>query len=272
MKVDDLNMSTQEIQELKELLSNSVHNPPTLEDIWKLMDSAWEELGCDNEKLSCETNWSNINLFYKHPVWTLNGLFIEQHELSMQHRHVIANWICSNGLMSVLDYGGGFGTLARLIAEKNNEITINIYEPHPSQLASRKIKAYPNIHFADILDGKYDCLVSTDVLEHVPDPLSLLSDMIKCVKVDGYLVIANCFYPVIKCHLPVTFHFRYTFNQFAKMMGLEVLGPCEGSHATLYRKVAEKSFDWSKIRRFEEMSRAVYPVLELAKKLKNLLK
>jgi len=67
-------------------------------------------------------------------------------------------------------------------------------------------------------------LIAIDVLEHVPDPLINFAEMIKSVKLSGYLVIANNFRPVIKCHLPQVFHFRYTFNQFAIMMGLEVIG------------------------------------------------
>ena len=63
--------------------------------------------------------------------------------------------------------------------------------------------------------------------------------MIKSVKTGVYLVIANCFYPVIKCHLPQNFHLKYTFNQFTKMLGLEVIGLLEDSHATIYKKVVD---------------------------------
>lgn len=80
------------------------------------MDLVWEDLGCDNKHL----NWEKISKFYSHPVWLLNGLFIEQHTVSMKHRHAISDWIIAKNFKKILDYGGGFGTLARLIAQKNS--------------------------------------------------------------------------------------------------------------------------------------------------------
>ncbi|MFV9931191.1 MAG: hypothetical protein AB8V03_05580 [Francisella endosymbiont of Hyalomma asiaticum] len=58
-------------------------------------------------------DWDKISKF----VWLLNGLFIEQHEESM--RYSISNWIVQSKFKNILDYRLGFGTLARLIAQKN---------------------------------------------------------------------------------------------------------------------------------------------------------
>jgi len=166
--------------------------------------------------------------------------FIEQHDISMRHRHAISNWVVQNNFKNIVDYGGGFGTLARLIAEKDTNIEINIYEPYPSDFGLKRALEFKNIRFIDKLEDDYDCLIAIDVLEHVPDPLINFAEMIKSVKLSGYLVIANNFRPVIKCHLPQVFHFRYTFNQFAIMMGLEVIGALKDSHATIFKKVEEK--------------------------------
>ncbi len=70
---------------------------------------------------------------------------------------------------------------------------------------------------------------------------------------------------MIKCHLPQDFHFRYTFNQFAKMMGLEVVGILEGSHATIFKKVEIMEPDWIKIRLYEKLSKIAFPVIEVLK-------
>jgi 2-polyprenyl-6-hydroxyphenyl methylase/3-demethylubiquinone-9 3-methyltransferase len=107
--------------------------------------------------------------------------------------------------------------------------------------------------------------MSTDVLEHVPDPLKDFSKMIESVKIDGYLVIANAFFPMIKCHLPQNFHFRYTFNQLAKMMGLEVVGILEGSHATIFKRVEYVEINWSKVRFYEKISQISFPLIEILK-------
>jgi len=260
MKLDTKSLSEKSLKSIESMLSQSPHDPPHLEDMWQLMDNVWDEIGCNNEVL----DWDRINEFYAHPIWLLNGLFIEQHELSMQHRHTISDWIVEKNFNNVLDYGGGFGTLARLIAEKDSNISVDIYEPYPGEYAQLRAKDYSNIHFISSIDQKYDCLVSTDVLEHVPDPLQLFYKMVETVKIGGYMLIANNFAPVIKCHLPSTFHLRYTFRIFAHNMGLRMMGPCKGSHATIYQKKKDVVVDWQKINQYERISRMIFPFLNTA--------
>ena len=256
MNLDEINLPEKDKRSIESMLSQSPHNPPLLEDMWELMDNVWDEIGCNNEN----PNWDKVSEFYAHPVWLLNGMFIEQDALSMQHRNAICDWICNNNFKNILDYGGGFGTLARLIAKKDSNISIDICEPYPSECALLKAEDYLNIQFISSIDEKYDCLVSTDVLEHVLDPLKLFSEMVESVKINGYLIIANNFYPLIKCHLPSTFHLRYTFKIFAYITGLHIVGPCDGSHATIYQKKKDIVFDWHRIRKYEQISIVVYPI------------
>ena len=258
----DKNLTPIEKEEIEKLLKREDKNIPNdLEQMWHLIDLVWDDHKCDNKNL----NWDSIGKFYSHPVWLLNGLFIEQHEVSMGHRHAISDWIVENDFKNVVDYGGGFGTLARLVADKDQKIQMNIYEPHPSKFGIKRAAEFENINIIDKLESNYDCLMSTDVLEHVLDPLNDFAEMIQSVKVGGYLVVANCFLPVIKCHLPQDFHFRYSFNQFAKMMGLEVVGILEGSHATIFKKVKEVESNWFKIRFYEKLSKVLFPIIEVSK-------
>lgn len=274
--IDDKYICTEaQIQEIKKLLSSYPDNSPSPEQIWRMVDDVWEQLGCDNKNL----NWEKISAFYSHPVWILNGFFIEQHDLSVQHRKSISNWINLNSekINYIVDYGGGMGTLARIVAESNPNFSIDIYEPYPSQVAIKRLTSYPTIKFVDKLEKcTYDCLVCTDVLEHVADPLTLFAQMISSVKIGGYLIIANCFAPVIKCHLPITFHLRYTFKIFAKLMGLKLMGACQGSHANVYVKEMEISLNWRTIRQLEALSKSIYPVInslhESCKAVKNITK
>ena len=260
-EIYDLTFELDINQELKKFIDLEEEHPPTIEDIYAAIDYIWNNIGCDNLHL----NHGKLNQFYAHPIWLLNGLFIEQHELSMQHRDTISDWIVDKKFKNVLDFGGGFGTLARLISKKDSSSLVDIYEPYPNEYALLKVKNYSNICFIDHIDKKYDCLVSTDVLEHVPDPLKLFSEMIESVKMDGYLIIANNFYPVIKCHLPSTFHLRYTFKIFTQMMGLHSIGSCDGaSHAIIYQKKKNVVFDWQKIRKYERISQRIYPFLNAA--------
>ncbi|MDX2426197.1 MAG: methyltransferase domain-containing protein [Cycloclasticus sp.] len=247
-----------ERKEIKQLIERKSENLKTdLEEMWFLMDLVWDDFRCDNRNLLL----GNIDGFYSHPVWLLNGLFIEQDDTSMGHRYAISEWVSKNKFIKVVDYGGGFGTLARLVATSNRQAIVDIYEPHPSEFGVKRMKEFQNINIVDVLGEQYECLLSTDVLEHVPDPLADFSKMIDSVKVGGYLVIANCFFPVIKCHLPQNFHFRFTFNLFAKMMGLEVKGLLEGSHATIFKKVENKQVSWWIIRQMEVVSRVCFPLI-----------
>lgn len=271
MNIDltDKNLTQNEKKEIEKLLKRENHNiKDDLEQMWFLMDLIWDEYGCDSKNW----NFENIGKFYSHPVWLLNGLFIEQHDMSMRHRHAISDWMIQKKFKNIVDYGGGFGTLARLVAEKDSNIVMDIYEPYSSEFGLKRASEFRNIHIINKLGEKYDCLVATDVLEHIPDPLGVFEKMVKSVKVGGYLVIANCFYPVIKCHLPQMFHFRYSFNCFAKMMGLDVVGLLENSHATIYKKRVEVQPSWKRIRIYENISKIVFPIIEILKPVLKPLK
>lgn len=251
---------TNDYQEIQRLLNVIDGDLTELSQLLSLLDLVWDEMNCDNINLDAE----KINNFYKHPVWLLNGFFAEQHALSLQHRHSISGWIATNQLKTVLDFGGGYGTLARMIADQDSEAKVDIYEPYPSEFAISRCQAYPSVEFVGQLQAsKYDCLVSTDVLEHVAKPLELFWQMIESVKIGGYLIIANCFFPIIKCHLPSTFHLRYTFDRFAIAMGLDVIGNCTGSHATIYKKVNNYPVNWEKIERMSLASKRLFFLREL---------
>ncbi|WP_188021073.1 bifunctional 2-polyprenyl-6-hydroxyphenol methylase/3-demethylubiquinol 3-O-methyltransferase UbiG [Synechococcus sp. RS9907] len=220
------------------------------------MDQAWVRCGCVNHNPDPDL----LATFYNDPVWLLNGMFIEQHAISMGHRQAITSAVASLAPEQVLDFGGGFGTLARLLATTLPNADVAICEPYPPRHGIESCKPFPNIRFIPELESQsVDVLVSTDVLEHVPDPLSLLAAMVDAVKPCGHLFIANCFYPVIACHLPCTFHLRYSFDAFCQALGLESLGLCEGSHASVYRRSQVVQPDWQRLRAMYQHSQRLFP-------------
>jgi len=235
----------------------SVDGELNLQSLWALMDEAWLDLGCAEHPLTQHY----LDAFYRHPVWALNGIFIEQDEESMTHRRAFADALSSLNPRQVLDVGGGFGTLARIISERSPAASISILEPYPSQCMIKLCSANNQIRFVDQFeDGFYDILVCTDVLEHVTDPLRLLVKMISSVRVGGYLLIANCFEPVIACHLPSTFHLRYSFDDFCSRLGLRKLDSIDLPYGSMYQKVELISPQMDLLRRLEIQSQRLYPL------------
>lgn len=233
-----------------------------LEQMWYLLDMVWDEFGCNNKRL----NWDLINKYYSHPVWLLNGLFIEQDEESTIHRQSIANYIKRIGVNEVVDYGGGFGTLARTISKNNENTCVSIYEPYPSDYGLRKASEYENITVVDRLKDDIECLVSTDVLEHLDDPLAVLANMINSVRLGGTILLAAPFQPMIKCHLPKNFHLRYTLRAFCLLMGARKTGTIASApHVSIYVKERNKMPNWLLIRTSVAASKTFYFVAEILK-------
>jgi len=248
-------LTSTEISSIDLLLAN-VGSDLSLGQMWSIMDQVWELCGCDN----LNPNPELLDLFYNNPVWLLNGMFIEQDDESMAHRQAITRAVTALAPRHVVDFGGGFGTLARMLANAMPQAEVAICEPFPSRHGIESCSPFANIVFVQELTFQCcDVLVCTDVLEHVPDPLSLLAAMVYSVRPGGHLLIANCFYPVIACHLPSTFHLRFSFDAFCSAMGLELIGSCEGSHASIYRRSQVLELNWQILRAMEVRSHQLFP-------------
>ncbi len=231
---------------------------PPIEWIWKEMDRIWDGLKLNNKIL---LEGQPIHLFYSHPVWLINGVFSEQDALSNKYRTNIAHYINSINAKKVADYGGGFGSLSRKIAMDIPSANVHIIEPFPSNLAKALNSSILNISFHDDFGyNDFDVCIAQDVLEHVEDPIALAFYISKHTKTEGFLIFANCFYPVIKCHLPNTFHLRYTFPFVMRAMGLKKVGNIKGAeYAEVYEKYRHLSL--KKARNAEKVSKIIGPLL-----------
>jgi len=267
----NIEISVYEKNVINQLIRHANPSLTPLEQMWSMMDRVWQEFDCDNLNPTPE----KLSLFYSHPVWLLNGFFIESDPVSMSHRVSIADWIEARHkkghIMSVLDFGGGFGTLALEIAKRNHDCKVVIFEPFPTQFALSRTAVYKNISWSTALNpDTFSCIVSTDVLEHDITPLHLLKTMVSALHIRGFLVIANNFTPCIKCHLPVTFYLQRTFNLAALTSGLHFIGPCKGSHANIFQKTRIAPFFSTGV--IESLCRAIAPAIDSAASLKRAIK
>jgi len=85
-----------------------------------------------------------------------------------------------------------------------------------------------------------------------------MADTAAHLREGGQYLTANCFLPVIRCHLPQTFHFRYSWMTALKAMGM-VAGD-----VVCYGQAFKRSggFDLDAARAVERRSRRLFPWLE----------
>ena len=208
---------------------------PTVAWMWQEMDRVWDALVLDN---ASALSGQAIGDFYSHPVWVVNGVFSATDPDSVRHRDSIASYVGRLGVRRVADYGGGFGELAKKLSAVMPQAQIEIVEPYPSKLGMLRVQGIASIKFVKSFDGQYDCVIAQDVLEHVEQPLALTEQMVQATRLGGHLICANCFYPVIKCHLPSTFYLRHTFTWVVRGMGLKCVGRVDGvDHALVFKRV-----------------------------------
>jgi 2-polyprenyl-3-methyl-5-hydroxy-6-metoxy-1,4-benzoquinol methylase len=213
---DELKIISPDHQQWLSDVLRSFNGLPNLNELWELMDKQWQNFDCDPKIID-----SRIGAYYAHPVWLLNGLFIEQHAESLNHRVQFKNWVVCQAPHKVAELGGGFGGLARMIGAEAPSTAIEIIEPYPTAIGVSRAEKTANVCYRPEMFGEYDVLLATDVFEHVSDPLQLLYETAQHLRIGGRYLIANCFYPVIRCHLPQTFHFRHSWGMVLQAMGLE---------------------------------------------------
>lgn len=194
---------------------NRFNGSMVLEDLWVLMDEIWTKIGCDPSAMD-----ERITAFYGHPVWILNGIFVENDPESASNREQFAEKVAALEPRRVADFGGGLGSLARLIGEKLPAAEVEVVDAYPHKVAASLAGSTSNVRFVDELTGEYDVIIATDVFEHVPDPIGLCAEVGGKIRKGGKFLIANAFEPMVLCHLPQLFHWHFAWDLAMKEMGL----------------------------------------------------
>ena len=241
---------------------------PNIDDIWRILNQVWSDMGLDNKEYDSE----QLSKYYSHPVWFLNGLFIEIDQESMNNRKSLAGYFEDKENLMILDYGGGFGTLAKEIVRVTPSSKIDLYEPYASKYAYTNVKDFKNIKIVNNLkENYYDILVNTDILEHVEKPIELIANYNKCLKKSGMLISHWNFTPCIKCHLPKHFHFGYTFEKIIPLLGFsrEIKNDKHGHYFKKIRDVKPENLDKAFMR--EKYSKLIYPLNVVGDKIKRII-
>jgi len=255
-----------------EYLSSLPEALPDVAWVWREMDRVWKDMGLDNQ---CSLEGQDVRRYYRHPVWLMNGIFTARDPVSAGHRNAVANYFKAGRARVIADYGGGFGELAKAIVRNVPDAVVAIVEPFPSEVGLRLIGQNSKLCFVpDLLSQNYDAVIAQDVLEHVEDPVGLAYEIASRVQVGGELIFANCFYPVIQCHIPSTFHLRHTFPWVMRGLGLRYVGKIDGAeHAQVFRRVG--ALNLGVARQGERISKLFHPAFgrcyEFLSRIKRLL-
>lgn len=247
------NLDNYELEYLGRMLS-TYGGFPSLNQIWNLLDEQWVLHDCDPNVID-----ERVFKFYQHPVWLLNGLFIEQHPLSMKQRLGFADWIVNKNPKRIADFGGGFGTLARMIGSALPFVNIDVVEPHPHKASIALASTTSNVNYVSELSGRYDIIIATDVFEHVLNPISLAVETAQYLNLGGHYLIANCFLPVIKCHLPQNFYLLPAWDFILEKIGLTPLEIVE--YGRSYARFNE-SFDIAEGAKINEIALKIWPFIQ----------
>lgn len=236
---------------------------PPVEWVWAEMDRVWDSYGLNNRETLAK---QAIAEFYSDPVWLMNGVFTSLDPASESHRNFIAQFTSDNDFKLIADYAGGFGELALKMAQKSPNSIIKLIEPYPSRYGLFRLNNKENIEINSSLGiSGYDIVIAQDVLEHVEDPVGLAITLTEAVHDGGWVVFANCFYPVMKCHLPSTFHLRHTFRFVMSVYGLEYRGCLPGAeHVMIFRKIKKLSKGKARVVEFVSKSMGGFINMTLA--------
>lgn len=248
----------------REYLEHYAGSPlPEVAEVWRLLDAVWHEMS-----MNAYSDDAIMARYYSHPVWMLNGVFTASDPESRTHRDAIADWIATQGVRRIADFGGGGGHLAKTLAERLPYAQIDVIEPYPSPLGCYRTRSHPGIRWLEQPEDSYDAVIAQDVLEHVRDPVALTQRLCESLTPSGYLVLANCFYPVIRCHLPQLFFLRHTFDWVVRPLGLRRQGAIPGAdHIAIYMRDGECSLPASRVH-----ERVAHLIGTVANGLEDLLK
>lgn len=100
----------------------------------------------------------------------------------------------------VLDVGSGTGTLATLLKDKAEVTCADISDTAVEACKAKGLNAFQFDLVKDKVEqhGKYDCVVATEVLEHMKDPKAAIKKLYSFLEPGGLLVVSvpdNCLPP-----------------------------------------------------------------------------
>jgi 2-polyprenyl-3-methyl-5-hydroxy-6-metoxy-1,4-benzoquinol methylase len=157
-------------------------------------------------------NKDEVINFYKETCAYILELIAANHQVeTLYNYYIIIEALQRLGVSNCLDYGAGIGTFLFLAEKSNMNCTYSdICSETMTYARSRAKKLNSEIKFFNLepshyaFPGQFDCIVCTEVLEHVFEPEALVSAIYRTLRPGDILVISESFdYTENFCtHLP----------------------------------------------------------------------
>ena len=89
--------------------------------------------------------------------------------------------------MSILDYGGGDGTLSKEIAHllKPGKVHITVVDNEESGLVGSETVILKKVSNLDDLEREYDIVLASAIIEHIPEPADIVRNLFSLLKPGG---------------------------------------------------------------------------------------
>ena len=237
------------------------HEGIAIKRLWQILDQAWDELKISqNEKDLSKF----LDTYYQHPVWLINAAFSESDPSTIADRLAAIRLISHIQPEKILDYGGGIGTVARLCSLSLPNIKtidlVDITDFH--QVVQSYLSPFSNIQVLSVPQPPYDAVISTEVLEHVPDPIQTVIEINQLLRIGGGFSGSWSFAPCIKCHLPQNFHLKRLMPWIIRSLGFGFYG-FERRSSGVYGYIKQAEVTPKMIRqarRLEQLSRLPLPI------------
>lgn len=122
----------------------------------------------------------------------------------------------------VLDFGAGRAKYKDIISAKASRYVAF------DQMPGSNIDVVGNVLKSPFLDGDFDMVVSTHVLEHVENPRLMIKEITRVLKKDGICILTVPF--LVPCHPDPQDNFRFTINGLINMFKAEGFVIVESGH------------------------------------------
>ncbi|MDJ0703815.1 MAG: methyltransferase domain-containing protein [Leptolyngbyaceae cyanobacterium MO_188.B28] len=196
----------------------------TIQRLWDILDQAWDETQASSTESSDFSHF--LHTYYQHPVWLINAAFSESDENTIRDRLAAVRLITHTQPQKILDFGGGIGTVARLCSITSPDIqVIDLVDITDFRhMIQSYLTDYSNIRVLDRPEPPYDAIISTEVLEHLIDPIKAVVEINGLMRIGGGFAASWSFAPCIKCHLPQNFHLNRLMPWIIRSLGFGFYG------------------------------------------------